>query len=232
MSGLPAVRLDAFEGPFDLLLELSAKNKIDLRDVSLAEIAADFLRFISLKSVSPAVQGDFLVVAATLLLGKARASLAQDSSEEVEEESTLREHLRIYEAYRQKSEQFAQVWSSRPLLSAGTCQTHTSPKSNLPEIDPTNLRDVFRSVIASLPGPLQPTAHLTLYGRSLDECLEIFRKRLKTMERVVFQEAVMGVPAHEVAVSLLAVLELVKTGQADLEQESPFACLHVRGLYE
>jgi segregation and condensation protein A len=81
------VRLDQFEGPLDLLLHLIQKEEMDIYDIPIARITAQYLQQIDLMEtldLQPA--GDFLVMAATLLRIKARMLLPRQPIEEEEGE--------------------------------------------------------------------------------------------------------------------------------------------------
>jgi len=87
------VQLDAYEGPFDLLLDLIVKNEIDIWDIPIADITQQYLEYIhSLQVRDLAIGGEFLVMAATLLRIKAKLLLPQEQIglEESEEEEDPR----------------------------------------------------------------------------------------------------------------------------------------------
>lgn len=96
-------RLGAYEGPFDLLLELIRDCKINLCDVSLSRITDDFLRYVDEHELSTSMQADFVVFAATMVLLKLRRLLSiMDDKDEVEI-TELTERLRVYEQYRRQT---------------------------------------------------------------------------------------------------------------------------------
>src|SRR4051812_7793965 len=78
------VKIDIFEGPFDLLLHLIQKNDLDITDIPIADITSEYLRYVDLMTeLNLTVAGDFLVMASTLIQIKARTLLPSDA--EVEE---------------------------------------------------------------------------------------------------------------------------------------------------
>ena len=79
------VRLEAFEGPLDLLLHLIDKNKVDIYDIPIAEITAQYLEYIAQMPQDLDTMSEFLVMAATLLDIKARMLLPAEPTEEEEE---------------------------------------------------------------------------------------------------------------------------------------------------
>ena len=84
------IKLEMFEGPFDLLLHLIDKNEVDIYDIPIAEITAQYLEYIDhLKELDLNVASEFLVMAATLLAIKAKMLLPKPPVEEVENEEDL-----------------------------------------------------------------------------------------------------------------------------------------------
>ena len=104
--GIP-VKLEAFEGPLDLLLHLIDKNKIDIYDIPIAEITAQYMDYVdAMDKEDLDVVSEFLVMAATLLDIKARMLLPKEKNEEGEEEdprTELVERLLEYRKYKYMS---------------------------------------------------------------------------------------------------------------------------------
>ena len=81
------VKLEAFEGPLDLLLHLIEKNKIDIYDIPIVEITEQYLDYIKqMKDRDMNIMSEFLVMAATLIDIKCRMLLPKEVNEEGEEE--------------------------------------------------------------------------------------------------------------------------------------------------
>lgn len=84
------IKLEMFEGPFDLLLHLIDKNEVDIYDIPIAEITAQYLDYIEqMKELDLDVAGEFLVMAATLLAIKAKMLLPKPPVEDLEDEEDL-----------------------------------------------------------------------------------------------------------------------------------------------
>ena len=89
--GIP-VKLEAFEGPLDLLLHLIEKNKIDIYDIPIVEITNQYMEYIrQMQREDLNVMSEFLVMAATLLDIKCRMLLPKEVNEDGEEEDPRRE---------------------------------------------------------------------------------------------------------------------------------------------
>ena len=83
-----------FDGPLDLLLRLIEKDKLDIYDIPIADITAQYLEYMdSLQTEDLELMSDFLVMAATLLDIKARMLLPRDEEEQDEEEEDPRDEL-------------------------------------------------------------------------------------------------------------------------------------------
>jgi len=98
------VKLQKFEGPLDLLLELIEKEKLDITEVSLAAVAGQYLEYLDRSlDIDPTQLADFLVVAARLILIKSKALLPEFQLDEGEEENIadLKERLVEYRRFKE-----------------------------------------------------------------------------------------------------------------------------------
>ena len=93
-------KIDKFEGPLGLLLQLIEKEEMDITEISLAKIADQYIEYIrSYKGIGPEEMADFLVVAAKLLLIKSRALLPFLKGEAEEEIQEFEHQLRMYKEF-------------------------------------------------------------------------------------------------------------------------------------
>ncbi len=105
-----AVKLPVFEGPLDLLLHLIRQNEMEITDIPIADIGAQYLEYLELmRSLDLDIAGEYLVMAATLALIKSRMLLPAEQDEESGEEIDLRADLvaRLleYQRYKEVAEQ-------------------------------------------------------------------------------------------------------------------------------
>jgi segregation and condensation protein A len=225
---LPDVKIDQFEGPYDLLVELAKKQKVDISLISLQKLTEPFLLYMKEHSISTEIVASFIVVASTLLLIKARRILPNVAPEEEDEISNLEGRLVIYEQYRKAAEHLGSLWGTSQLLPARFFsegeQKHVMQFSSLPTISPQALADALKQRIQAIPTP-QPQAHLTHRGRTLTEILTLFHTRLKASRRLIFQETIQGASRQEQAVSFLAILEMARNQEVVLEQSEAFGTL-------
>ncbi len=228
---LPHVKIDQFEGPFDLLLELAAAERVDITSISLGKITDDFLHYIRAHVIDPLVKGDFLIVAATLLAMKIRKLLPRLEVTSPNEANvapiTLR--LRIYALYREQALHIRESWGTMRLLPVGFWQEELKSVAFAPllPIKPAALAAHMEKVIALAPRPPMPTKHMVRTGRSLQQCLELWQTYLGQAPSVTFQEAMKTINREDIALSLLAALEMHRQGQVQLQQDTIFSSLYV-----
>lgn len=227
-SQLPHVRLENFEGPFDLLIELARSKKVDLADISLSDITEAFLEYVQEVSVPSALQGDFAVVAALLLYLKIQQLMPQEVlSEEDEEAFALSDRVRIYDLYRQQADYIKSIWGVRRMFLGRQLALRVTHSVDMPAVSLSSLQTAFEQVATKVPPPVQPRAHLTQYGKTLKEWLSDFEARVRGGERVHYQDVVKQESPRDQAVSFLAVLQLARDEKVLLEQASIFTDLFV-----
>lgn len=113
------IKLPVFEGPLDLLLHLIREHKLDIYDIPIAEVADQYLEYLSLmESLNLDIAGEFFVVAATLLEIKSRMLLPAAPKEEESEEGSdpraeLVEKLLEYEKFKNMSYHFLELEANR-----------------------------------------------------------------------------------------------------------------------
>jgi segregation and condensation protein A len=225
--------LDAFEGPFDLLLALVLKEELDLRDVDLAGIVVAFLeRLAEREELDLDACGEFLVLISALLELKARALFPDEAAEvaELDPEEAAEELARRLAEYRRAKE--AAAWLRERLLAEGDRYFRLGPAPLAPRAetplapqDPAALADVVR-LLAQEP-PEVSLAHMALRFPPVAQFLERFRAVLRRRPRFDFDAEVRGLTRLEQASAFLAVLELRRAGELTLEQAAPFTPIRV-----
>ena len=253
----PAVRdldldLDAFEGPFDLLLTLVLKEELELAEVEIADVvlafvsrqrccafsAGDVGRLASLASTEEAdadgdpldldACGEFLVLVASLLELKARELLGADEIdldglEPDEAAEELAERLAVYRSFKA-----AAGWLEERLEAEGHRYFRLGPAPLGPvpvrALDPHDPVLLVAALRALAAEPPEPSLrHLVLTYPPVSLFLERFRALLARRPRFDFDEEVGALSRMEQAVAFLALLELRKAGEILLGQPAPFA---------
>lgn len=220
------VRIEKFEGPLSLLLDLIEQEKLEITEVSLAQVAEQYLQAIetSAEQIATSELADFLLVAAKLLLLKSRALLPQLTLGQDEDESSLAGQLRIYKIYRQASRNLSKI------IAAGNFAFYKKPvKFSLePEFAPPpglgsgHLAEKFTKIIEALSASL-----LVLVKKkigpvvSLAERISQLRRILAVARPVEFSEFLRSARNKaELIVSFLALLELIKQKQIFVEERN------------
>jgi segregation and condensation protein A len=238
--------LDAFEGPFDLLLTLVLKEELDLAEVDVAGIVVAFVeRTVPSGAAASATSeerevhelnldacGEFLVLIAALLELKARALFPEEEAElaELEPEEAAEELARRLAEYRRMKE--AAAWLAERLASErdrffrlGPAPLAPRPERRLAPQEPESLAAALR--VLAIPPPAPSLSHMGLRFPPVAQFVERFRAVLRRRRRLDFEQEVAGLSRVEQAVAFLALLELRKGGEIALEQAAPFAPIRI-----
>jgi segregation and condensation protein A len=225
--------LDAFEGPFDLLLTLLLKEELEPADVDMAAIVIAFVeRLAEREELDLEACGEFLVLIAALLELKARALFPDEEAElaDLEPEEAAEELARRLAEYRRMKA--AAAWLTERLAGErdryfriGPAALAPRPERKLGPQDPEQLAATLRLLAA--PPPEVSLAHMSLRFPPVSQFLERFRAVLRTRRRFDFDAEVGSLPRVDQAVAFLALLELRKAGEIGLEQAAPFTPIRV-----
>ncbi len=228
-----AVRLAAFEGPLDLLLQLVESAKLEITEVSLIEVTQPFLEHLEThRSTIPTEElADFLVIAAKLVYLKSKALLPSLIDPALEEGPDLASQLRAYQAFASAAKQFAE----RLRTGVGA---YSRAKAQTPPLDlqtslpasctPTVLQSVYLSVIKRL----QPVLRLPKVAIervvTIEEKMSSLVTRVRSALRVSFHRFLAESETKmEAVVSFLALLELLHRHEIKIEQSDLFSDIHV-----
>ncbi|MDQ6990867.1 MAG: segregation/condensation protein A [Mariprofundaceae bacterium] len=209
---LPPVALDAFEGPLDILLQLIRKQKMDIFNIPLATLTAQYLHIIESQTVLDIdVSGEYLVMASTLMQLKSRLLLPRpeidDEGNAIDPRETLVAQLLAYEQYRLISESLNEL----PRMQRDVFKRCVFPESEeierpLPEANLDDLLAAFAHVIKRMK---QPDRHrVMLETMSVREQMKFLLEHLQSGSRSL---ADILVPTHHReawVTTLLALLEL------------------------
>jgi segregation and condensation protein A len=235
------VHLDNFEGPFDLLLSLIAKHKLDVTEVALSRVTDEFIAYIGAHGPGWDLDqaSEFLVVAATLLDLKA-ARLLPSGEVEDEEDLALLEardllfaRLLQYRAYKE----IAALLSGRMAAEAKRFPRAVGLEDRyaaaLPAVvvglGPAELAALAAKVLEPRPVPTVATAHLHHVRVSVREQAVVLVERLRRTRSATFRALSADCPTtlHVVA-RFLALLELYRERAVAFEQVTPLGELTVR----
>jgi len=225
--------LDAFEGPFDLLLTLVLREELEPAEVDVAGIVVAFVQQLAGRGeLDLDACGEFLVLIAALLELKARALFPDEEAElaELEPEEAAEELARRLAEYRRMKE--AAAWLTERLAAerdrffrVGPGPLAPQPERALAPQDPARLAAALRGLAE--PPPQVSLAHMALRFPPVSQFLERFRAVLRRRRRFDLDAEIGDLPRIEQAVAFLALLELRKTGEIALEQAAPFAPIRI-----
>jgi segregation and condensation protein A len=226
--------LDAFEGPFDLLLTLVLKEELELAEVDVAGIVVAFVERLEERGeLDLDACGEFLVLVAALLELKARGLFPDEEAElsELEPEEAAEELARRLAEYRRAKE--AAAWLAERLEAESSRFFRLGPAPLAPRVerrlapqDPQSLAVALRALAAE--PPAVSLAHLELRFPPVSQFLERFRAVLRRRRVFDLDAEVVGMSRIEQAVAFLALLELRRGGEVLLDQAAPFAPIRVR----
>jgi segregation and condensation protein A len=224
------VKLEVFEGPFDLLLQLIARRRLDVSEVDLAEITADFLAHLDgIEDLDLETATRFLVVAATLIELKAARLLPAEERDEVEDllgdaRDLLYARLLEYRAFRD----VARLLSHRLVRHEGNLAREVGPEAWMQRLVPDTPLPVDAAGLAALAAGAmverpEPTVDLTHIRKSyitIRDAAQQLLGRLGGDRRSLeaFDALVGSRRRGDRVVFFLAALELFKLGHLDLEQ--------------
>lgn len=225
--------LDAFEGPFDLLLTLVLKDELELREIDVAGIVLAFLERLSEREeLDLEACGEFLVLIAALLELKARGLFPEEAAElaELEPEAAAEELARRLAEYRRMKE--AAGWLRERLETEGERYFRLGPAPLAPKLEtplapqqPEKLAQVIR--LLAVEPPQVSLAHMALRFPPVSQFLDRFRAVLRRRSRFDFDAEVVGLSRVEQAVAFLALLDLRRSGEIVIDQAAPFAPIRV-----
>ncbi|MDO8107685.1 ScpA family protein [Isoptericola sp. b441] len=237
------VHLENFSGPFDLLLGLIARHKLDITEVAIAQVTDEFIAAVRAAEESDAPWplsqiSEFLVVAATLLDLKAARLLpgevdAGEDLELLEARDLLFARLLQYRAFKEAAADLAARYTaqSRQLPRAVSLEPHLA--ALLPElvlaVGPEQLAVMAAAALAPKPVPVVSLSHLHAPTVSVREQAAVLVDRLRRAGSASFRSLVADAGSTPVVVArFLGVLELFREGMVGLEQVDPLGELTVR----
>src|SRR6185437_15447023 len=239
-AGAFEVHLDVFEGPFDLLLALISKHKLDITEVALSRVTDEFIAYIGQRSGGWDLDqvSYFLVVAATLLDLKA-ARLLPSSEVEDEEDLALLEardllfaRLLQYRAYKEAAAVFAGRMAAAARRFPRRVPLEPRFAQPLPEVLFTLGPQEFAALAARALTPKKPptvsTEHIHAPFVSIREQAVLIAGQLRRAGRASFRQLTAGAAGnYEVVASFLALLELYREDVVAFEQVTPLGDLCV-----
>lgn len=232
------VKLEAFEGPLDLLLHLIEKNKIDIYDIPIVEITEQYLEYIkNMEHRDMNIMSEFLVMAATLIDIKCKMLLPKEINEEGEEEdprAELVQKLLEYKMYkymslelRDKQVDAARNFYRKPDIpkEVAAYRPPVDYEELIGEMNLNKLHEIFKSIIRKQEDKIDPIR--SQYGNIEKDEIDMDAKTLyveayaREHKQFSFRRLLEKQTSKmEVIVTFLIILELMKVGKINISQET------------
>lgn len=236
-----SVKLDVFEGPLDLLLHLIDKNKVDIYDIPIVEITEQYLDYIKqMETEDMNVMSEFLVMAATLLDIKCKMLLPKEVNEEGEEEdprAELVEKLLEYKMCKYMSYELRDLMvdAERNLYKRPTIpkevMEYRQPidyEELIGDMNLQKLHEIFRQTMKRQEDKIDPVR--STFGKIEKDEIDMDLKTtyveayVRSHETFSFRKLLEKQHSKmEIIVTFLVILEMIKLGRIEIEQENTFA---------
>ncbi len=241
------IKIDAFEGPLDLLLHLINRFEIDIYDIPVAEITEQYVGYIhAMKELQLDVASEYLVMAATLLAIKSKMLLPKQEEELLEEEvweedprQELMERLIEYKKFKQAAIELKERERERALLYTRapadlSSFVHTEREERLPmDVTLYDMLAAFQKLMRRK--KLQKPISTTVSRQEIpieQRMVEIVQRLERFNGRCSFFDLFLEDSRESIVVTFLAILELMKKRLLIAEQEKNFEEIYVCVLEE
>lgn len=232
--------MQVFEGPLDLLLHLIDKNKVDIYDIPIVEITRQYLEYIrQMDTQDMNVMSEFLVMAATLLEIKCKMLLPKEVNEDGEEEdprAELVQKLLEYKMYKYMSYELKdrQICAEKIMYKGPTLPKEVAEftypvdyEELIGDLNLSKLQEIFKSIVRKQEDKVDPIR--STFGKiekdevNMDEKMDFVLEYARERKKFSFRSLLEGQHSKmEVIVTFLVILELMKIGHINIEQEELF----------
>ena len=233
------VKIDSFEGPFELLLALVTQHKVKIGSISVSEVADQYIAYIEqMQDLDMDVASEFLVVASTLLAIKSRSLLPVEKSDDGDDESELGEltveqatnllvaRIITYYQYKRLAAMLGSRMQNESMMHPRTAGPDPDFLGLLPDylenVSLEGLGLVCATLMARRETILLDAEHIAAKPIAIESFISTVTVRLEQKRHMTFDELTSdaGDNAHVVG-SFLAILEMYKRGMVELLQNSP-----------
>lgn len=235
-----SVKLQAFEGPLDLLLHLIEKNKVDIYDIPISMITEQYMENIrKMDKTDLNIMSEFLVMAATLLDIKCRMLLPKEVNEDGEEEDPRAEMVEKLLEYKMYKYMSFELRDMRHDADKTLFKTKTMPKEIedirepidydqlIGDVTLTKLHGIFKSMMKRQVDKIDPIR--SSFGKiekdevNMDEKMVYIEEYMKEHRSFSFRSLLEKQHSKmEIVVTFLVILELMKVGRVSVEQSELF----------
>lgn len=227
------VNLPVFEGPLDLLLYLVRKNDLDIHEIPISFITEEYLKYLGdLKELNIDVAGDFLAMAAELMLMKSRTLLpqeAEEGDEEVEDpQAELARRLLEYQKFKLAASRLLE----RPMLGREIFKRSVAVADTIDKEIPlkgevSQLMVAFSEILKKLPKEIYHEVSVDRVG--LAERITQLIDRLNEKSTLLLSEILpKDLTRFDIVITFLSLLEMARMKMIRVHQEGEFGQIAIR----
>ena len=224
------VKIQQFEGPLDLLLDLIEERKLSVNEISLAEVSGQYLDYLKKLPRMPRAQAaSFLVAAAALILIKSKSLLPslELTAEEKESIEDLKKRLELYKKMRRLSSHISSLYGKNIAYKR---EAFTGVKIGF--IEPKGLKTIalcaaLKNLIKTFPAKEIIPEKIIEKVIKLEDKIDELRRRMEKTIKTSFREFAGIEDKIGLVVSFLAMLELVKQGIVAVVQKEHFGDIEI-----
>jgi len=237
MDGVVRLKLDKFEGPFEVLLYLIRTQEIDIFDIPILKVTEQYLQFLEMmREENLDIAGEFLVMAATLIQIKSRMILPvqsdEDEEEEIEEEDPrleLVEMLLQYRKFRDLAQRLGELEEARSNCFARCVRPMVEVDEDEEEYLEVSLYDLMKAIRAILRFMMEaPVHHVAGEVASVDDVFDRIIQILADQESVSWTDLYRTCRSKtEIVCCLLAILELCRMERIRAHQHRSFGEIRI-----
>lgn len=221
------LKLEQFKGPLEKLLELIEEKKLEITEISLAQVTADFLAYTkTLGEVERGVLADFLVVAARLLLIKSRALLPslELTAEEQEDIRDLEARLKLYKEFKAGARELEKMWAKRkPMYARPLFMNRPAVFYPPGDLSLEKLVRALEQLMKALKEALPEVQSVKRAIITLEEKIAELGRRITAGMSESFRSIAENRSREEIVVLFLALLHLAKDRLLHIDQSEHFS---------
>lgn len=238
------IKIENFEGPFDLLLHLIKKNQMDIYDIRIYDITTQYITYLNqMKEMDLEITSEFIVIAATLLEIKSKMLLPRnDKEDEMEEEDPRKElvsKLLEYKKFKlvanflkEKEDSVGIMFSKKPEIIE---DKRIDNNDILKDITILELFNIYNNLINAHRAKMNTDniidKEIPLDKFKIEDKMIELSSKLDKGEKIVFSEVIYKCESKmEMVVTFLALLELIKLRVVSAFQEGAFKEIYVEGV--
>ncbi len=228
------IRLENFEGPFDLLFHLIEKNEMDIYDIKISDITDQYMEILmDMQILDLDFASEFLVMASTLLHIKSKLLLPviQEEEEELDPREALVMQLLEYRKYKKASSYIKTQHESGNKLFYGHPSTENFGESKkVYEVSPIILKEMYKVIVGR--NERKRNYRTRYMAKILRHDKFTVEKKIKFVVKILLENVTVnfhnvfkkkGTESLEVVVSFLSILELAKESKAKIKQKKVFS---------